>query len=591
MARFKNKSTLILIAILAIATLLRFVNLSRVPVSLFGDELDVGYHAYSILKTGKDYVGNPWPLHFQSLAEYRTPLYLYSVVPTVALFGISPLGVRLPAAIFGVLSIYVFYLLIRKLLKRDDIALIAAAVMTFSPWHIQYSRAAFEVTQLLFVVLLGFYAFFLSIEKKDNNKYLWISTLSFGLAPWVYSTGKLFVPMIFVVLFVLWFKQIVRVDRKSLIIALVMILVTAIPMVYVTLNGQSSQRFGYISVFTDPVVEPDIGFARDSDILITGDETSFGAIGRRIFHNKYLYWGQKITSNFLKTYSTDFLFITGDKNLRHSIDGMGQLYRVEFIPLLIGLGYFFVKLKDKKVKVFVLSWFILGTIPSAITRDGGDHATRLIILLPIFVLIIAIGLHALYKHVIKNKLFSKAVILIYGGVFVLSFVLYQHNYWIHNPLISERWWHGGFSEAIQAVKDVQADYDTVYISNAGEPPWIFFAAWYEYPPAKWQTEYPVEAHMDTGIPFEEVTYIDKFRFGQVSKIGIYALGQYIDNKTLYLASAREVGNDLIQNPGATPANLELIKAVAYKDGLPAFYLFKGTNDKPQKDAFAQTPQE
>src|SRR3989344_1271339 len=97
----KNKK--ILIVILLFAAFLRFWKINEVPVSLFGDELDVGYQAYSILKTGKDYSGNFWPLHFHSLAEWRTPLYLYSSVPTVALFGISPLGVRLPAALFGVL--------------------------------------------------------------------------------------------------------------------------------------------------------------------------------------------------------------------------------------------------------------------------------------------------------------------------------------------------------------------------------------------------------------------------------------------------------------------------------------------------------
>src|SRR3989338_9212559 len=104
-----------LLVILLVASLLRLWRIDQVPVSLFGDELDVGYQAYSILKTGKDYSGNSWPLHFHSLAEWRTPLYLYSSVPTVALFGISPLGVRLPAALFGVLSIWVMFLLVRQL--------------------------------------------------------------------------------------------------------------------------------------------------------------------------------------------------------------------------------------------------------------------------------------------------------------------------------------------------------------------------------------------------------------------------------------------------------------------------------------------
>ena len=88
MSKYKK----LLLVILLIAGILRFWKISEVPVSLFGDELDVGYHAYSILKTGRDYSGNFMPIHFQSLAEWRTPLYLYSAVPTVALFGISPLG-------------------------------------------------------------------------------------------------------------------------------------------------------------------------------------------------------------------------------------------------------------------------------------------------------------------------------------------------------------------------------------------------------------------------------------------------------------------------------------------------------------------
>src|SRR3989344_3833487 len=126
-----------LIGIIILAAILRLWKLSSVPVSLFGDELDVGYQAYSILKTGRDYSGNSRPLHFRSLAEWRTPFYLYSAVPTVAIWGISPLGVRVPAAVFGILSIWLFYLLTKEITKNEKIGLIGAAVLTFSPWHIQ----------------------------------------------------------------------------------------------------------------------------------------------------------------------------------------------------------------------------------------------------------------------------------------------------------------------------------------------------------------------------------------------------------------------------------------------------------------------
>src|SRR5260221_13721021 len=173
---------------------------------MFGDELDVGYQAYSILQTGKDYYGNFMPLQFHSLAEYRTPLYLYSAVPTVALFGITPWGVRLPAALFGIFGVFGMYLLTKEitnyklqitnggkrqiadLVRNDVVALVAAFVLAISPWHIQYSRAGFEVTQLLAFLLFGLYFFFRSFRQP---KYLWVSALLLVSTPWIYSTAKL----------------------------------------------------------------------------------------------------------------------------------------------------------------------------------------------------------------------------------------------------------------------------------------------------------------------------------------------------------------------------------------------------------------
>jgi len=59
-----EKTTLFLLLILFLATFLRFWQLDVVPPELFGDELDIGYHAYSLLKTGKDYYGQFWRPRF-----------------------------------------------------------------------------------------------------------------------------------------------------------------------------------------------------------------------------------------------------------------------------------------------------------------------------------------------------------------------------------------------------------------------------------------------------------------------------------------------------------------------------------------------
>jgi len=573
----KRKSKILLIAILLVAAFLRLWKLTEVPVSLFGDELDVGYHAYSILKTGRDYSGNFLPLHFHSWAEWRTPLYLYAAVPTVAIYGISPLGVRLPAALFGILSIWGLYLLVKQLTKNKQLALLSAFVLTISPWHIQYSRAAFEVTMLLAFLLFGFYFFFksLSIGEKGSKDGKWLCAASALLVttPLVYSTAKLFTPAILLVMIVLWKKEIFNLPKKTLTKVLLTLAVLGGITAYATLFSGGGQRFNYIGVFTDPVIPSEVGTDRLRDSLMRG-ETGLGLtpqVSDRFFHNKVVFWSENITRNILESFSTDFLFIKGDINPRHSISEVGQFYRIEFVAMVLGLLLFFSKYKDKRIKIFVALWLLLGVLPAAITRDGGKHATRLILILPPLILLISYGLIETTR-LLKGNI-KYLFLLGYSGLLVLGFITYQHKYWVHNPWDSERWWHSGFEESVKTIKEIEKDYDKVILSMANEPAWSFFAAWSEYPPDQWHQGYPFKETTLDG--FGKISYIDKYYFAGIREEdgGIFALSQYIDDRTLYLAVASEIGENLIVNPGRGPGGLKLIKAIAYPSGEPAFYLF------------------
>lgn len=559
----------LLIIILLVASFLRLYALGRVPVSLFGDELDVGYHAYSILKTGKDYSGNSWPLHFQSLAEYRTPLYIYSVVPTVALFGISPLGVRLPAAIFGIISIWGLYLLVKEFSKNEKLALISAAVLTLPPWHIQYSRAAFEVTLMLALLLFGLYIFFRALKE---GKYLWISTALLTLTPLVYSTAKLFAPALVLFLFLVWRKEVFAMSKKYLLWALFVGIIVGAPTVYSTLFGGGTQRFGYISVFTDPTVATDIDAARLMDAHVRGAK-GLGLqpdIQDRLMHNKGASWIEVISKNILKAYSFDFLFISGDPNLRHSINGVGQFFYIETIALVVGLILFFSKYKERRVKWLIGFWLLFGVLPSAITRIGGNHATRLILILPPLVFLIAYGLVAGFEALKHNP--RRIFALAYIFIFITELVYYQHYYWVHNPWDSERWWHSGFKESFSAVDKASDDYSRIFLSMAGEPVWIFFAGWNQYPPKSWHEGFPFEKIDVDG--FGEISFIDKYFFGSPNEEGgIYSLKDFMRSDDLYLAVAKEVGWNLIKEPSRVPIGLELLKAIPYPSGEPAYYLF------------------
>jgi hypothetical protein len=567
-----------IISIVILASFLRFYQITTIPVSLFGDELDVGYHAYSILKTGEDYYGNFMPLHFHSIAEWRTPLYLYASVPTVALFGISPLGVRLPAALFGIFGVLGFYLLIKEILtynikpgNKHPRALLGALIIAISPWHLQYSRAGFEVTMLLTFLIFGLYFF---LKSFKDVKFLWVSVLLLTLTPWIYSTAKLFTPLLLIILFIIWRKEINLFSLESKIKAIIVGLIVGLPIAYSTFFGGGAERAAYTSIFTDPTVAPEIGVSRSLDAKMRGENTLglTPTFFDRAVHNKVVSISKTFINNYLEAFSTEFLFVEGDPNLRHSPKGIGQFFRIDFLALVLGLLLFFKSSQHIKIKMLILSWILLGALPSALTRDGGNHATRLILMLPPMAFLISYGVIESYRQLATR--FRIFFIFTYFLTLALSFIFYLHNYYVHYPWDSERWWHYGFEESVKTIKSIDKDFDKVIISMSGEPAWIFFGSWYEYDPSIWHNEFPIGNDGELS-GFGKVSHIGKFYFSAVpDEVGIFGLGRIIDNKTLYLANASEIGENLVTNPERGPGDLELIKAIAYPSGEPAYYLFK-----------------
>lgn len=562
-------NALIWLVVLA-ALVFRLVGLSKSPPSLFGDELDVGYHAYSILKTGRDYQGNFLPVNFHSISEWRTPLYIYSAVPTVAMFGISPLGVRLPAVIFGTLSVLGIYLLGLKLFenrgqKGESVAFLASILFAANPWSLQYSRAGFEVTEMIFLILLGTYLF---LKSLSNSKILWLSLVCFLVTPLIYSTAKLFTPVFMLLLFLIYKKEILSFKKPDLIKAVVVGFVIGIPLIYGTLFKGGTQRIGDINIFTYPQMEQIVGINRDLD-----SKLGFNSFASKLMNNKYVYWGTLFSSNYLGAFSPEFLFSKGDVNLRQSI-GSGMFYLIEFIPLIFGLIFLF---GDSAVlirtKWLMALWLLIAPVASSMTVGGNNHATRLILMLPILVFLISYGwvwVGENFKVIPKHFLWIFCTLL-----YILSFAFYLHEYYYIYPVKSQKWWHYGWEQAVGEIKRNEDKYEKIIISMRGEPAWIFFAAYYQYNPKEWQKNYPLDNKIF--LPgFGEVSYIGKFYFGSPGDdIQIYGIGKYLDQRTLYLANFSEIPFDLDKNPEKIPEGLRLISTIRYLDSSPAIYLFSG----------------
>jgi len=119
---FKRINFLLLL-IFFLGFVLRFWNLGNIPSGFDADEAAFGYNSYSILKTGADEYGKILPLTLKSFGEYKPALYSYLAIPFVYFFGLTPFAVRLPSAIFGSLTLVLFYFFISNLFKDKKLFL------------------------------------------------------------------------------------------------------------------------------------------------------------------------------------------------------------------------------------------------------------------------------------------------------------------------------------------------------------------------------------------------------------------------------------------------------------------------------------
>ncbi len=569
----KRKTFVFLLLIIILGAFLRLYKLDKFPPSLFGDEVDVGYQAYSILKTGKDYLGQAWPVSFHSLADWRTPLFLYTDVPFVALFGLNEWGVRLPASLFGILTLPFFFLLTKKLLQNEKLALVATFFLAISPWHLQYSRAAFEVTQMLFLIIVGLYFFLRGLERWP---YLIGSAIFLALAPYSYNTAKFFLPLFGLLLIFCFWQKIKKIPLKKLAIAVSIFILILLPMTKDIFFGKAAERFSILSIFTDPTVAPQIGFERQTDMKVMLGEVPIGtapSFSSRVFHNKYLSWGLTLTKNYFRSFSTEFLFTNGDINFRHSIQGgFGQLWWFDIVFLGLGLFFLFTKIKDEKVKKFIIWWLLLAPLPSVLTREGGTHATRLILMLPPLLLVISLGFYQFLTIFGSKK--QKLLWIFLVLIFIGQFSIYWHRYYVHYPLESEEWWHYGFKQTAAYAKQNGNKYDYIVFSDTDEPPLIFYLFWLKVDPRIVQENKLIWTQINDAIRADHLPQT-KYYFGHISeeRISNSGLNGILKSNILYLAPQVEIKKDFRLEP--VPSSIELLQTIYYPSGRMAEYILTG----------------
>jgi len=382
------RKTYVLLLIVIIASLLRLANITTAPPGLYPDEAMNGNNAVEALETGEFSA-------FYPENNGREGLFANVQALSILIFGNEPWALRIPSAIFGILTVVGIYFLTNELFEQNKkIALLAAFLIATSFWHINFSRIGFRAIMAPFFLVWSSYYLFLALRKlKETKKVSALLTLSavggfiFGLGFHSYIAYRI-MPVIFLALLPFFWRK-----KHFYTIGTVFLLFTIIATIPLALHF---------------VEAPADFLGRTTQISIIGSDAPF----------------KSLVINTAKTLG--MFSIVGDFNWRHNFAGRPELFLPVGLIFLLGIAIgalsifkrFFTKRRSQYALAytFLLAWFGFAMLPVVISSEGIPHALRAILMIPPTLIVAAAGGMTLYKYAgdkIKNqKLLNVATALL-----------------------------------------------------------------------------------------------------------------------------------------------------------------------------------
>ena len=427
--------------ILSVGVGLRLYGITQFPPSLYWEEVALGYDAYSILETGQDHHGHSFPIvAFESFGDWKPSLYFYVLVPFIKFFGLTELAVRLPAALSGIAIVIGVGILARQFVsekKKDITQLVAMGVTAISPWAIQFSRAGWEVNLATALILWGVILFMKGLEKKQKQLWFLVSgVILLSLSMYAYHAARIVAPLLGFGLALLWLKGNKQNLPKLLILGTTALILTS-PLILSLGKSQTTQRFAETSIFSDS------GVIEESNFRI--DQADHTFLSRIVYH-RYLLFGREILINFFDHFNADFLFVSGDTNPRHSIQYMGTFYHLEAIFLI--LGFYALFSRNLKNKWFLLWWLGAGILPAALTKTT-PHALRILPTLPVWIILISLGIQESLELLKKYKVVLVPLILL---IYLIELTMFWKFYSQIYPALYANEWQFGYKEKILEIE-------------------------------------------------------------------------------------------------------------------------------------------
>lgn len=503
---------ILLAACIVIGIFARWWKLGQVPVSLYWDEAAMLVDAKSVAQSGQDMHGNNWlQAIYPSYGDYKLPVYIWLAALSVKLFGVSAWSLRLPSATVGTLEILALAIFSVQLFSRDKVVTMrqrfytlmnyfsrwhlskskhtkllfftSAAIFALIPWSIQFSRTGFEGHLGQFLLLLSIGSLFASSRPNKRKLSFHVLACVLGaLAVYAYYSVRFVWPVLFLsYLFIFEFtpawvrtRKIFNLDLLRIglaaILGLTFWFLLLLPL-YASPHYQASQTF---RLSTDSILK------NEDEILQSNVYRQMAGNGpaSRILYHRYVLTGQELLKNYSAHLSLNYLFVSGDPNLRHGTGTTG-LFQIWMLPLFF-LGIFMLARKDRGVLLFLIIWWLIALLPASVPTTVPHALRSLNALVPTSVLI-SYGAYQLLLWLFSLKQKPQSIFIPLGFlIIIITSLFYLHDYFAHYPARSAFDWQDGYRQLSELIQKEHSPVRTVWVNPDDDRLYLWLMIYGDY---------------------------------------------------------------------------------------------------------------
>ena len=492
---------------LIVGCMTRICFLDVLPGGLNQDEASCGYDAYAIMKYGIDRNGMSYPIHLIAWGSGQNALYAYFCIPFIKLFSNTEIALRLPMALSGCLSLFVFYYVIKAVIDERT-ATLSLAFLAINPWHIMKSRWALECNLFPEMVFLVVLLLLLAIKNKNYFLY-YFSAVLVGLSAYSYGTSYFFL-FFFVIFFLVYFLIRKIFSWYHVLLYLMTVFVLCIPIILFLYINLFDKETMHLLWFDIPKLKTDRFHSVTTIFSSTFFEDAFNNFkdGLKLIYtqNDSLPWNSIPYFGLLYMFTLPFSVLGLFKNM----------FKSDKERLLSGIDR---RVTAKDTYTFLVKdWLIVSLMMMFIIKANINRIN--VIWFPLILL--AIDGIILFCSFFKGHRSVRVGLATAYMVSYLTFFTYYSTTWNNNRIAPN--FYESFKEALLYSESIE--HDTTYISHAN------------YTLVLYYTEYDVHDYIESvtfsnpGSAFENVTSFKGYVFSLPHKLktgNTYIVYNY-DNK-------------------------------------------------------------